>query len=61
MSGRRRFGAIRRLPSGRFQARFPDPETGRLRPAPHTFMTKGAARRLRPRPSLPRPAQGQTV
>ena len=43
MSGRRRFGSVRRLPSGRFQARFPDPDTGRLRPAPHTFTTKGAA------------------
>jgi integrase len=43
MSGRRRFGSVRRLPSGRFQARFPDPDTGKLRPAPHTFVTKTEA------------------
>ncbi|MFF0715794.1 tyrosine-type recombinase/integrase [Streptomyces bauhiniae] len=35
---RRRFGAIRRLPSGRFQARYPGPD-GVMRPAPRTFAT----------------------
>jgi hypothetical protein len=45
MSGRRRFGSVRRLPSGRWQARYPDPVTGRLRTAPHTFATKTEAGR----------------
>ncbi len=36
---RRRFGAVRKLPSGRYQVRYPDPETGLMRPAPHTFPT----------------------
>ncbi|MFI6466732.1 tyrosine-type recombinase/integrase [Streptomyces sp. NPDC050538] len=35
---RRRFGAIRRLPSGRYQARYPGPD-GVMRPAPETFET----------------------
>jgi integrase len=35
---RRRFGAIRRLPSGRYQARYPGPD-GVMRPAPDTFAT----------------------
>jgi integrase len=35
---RRRFGAIRKLPSGRFQARYPGPD-GVMRPAPETFAT----------------------
>ncbi|MEV8316239.1 tyrosine-type recombinase/integrase [Streptomyces sp. NPDC059900] len=35
---RRRFGAIRRLPSGRYQARYPGPD-GVMRPAPFTFET----------------------
>jgi hypothetical protein len=39
---RRHFGRIRRLPSGRWQARYPGPD-GVLRPAPHTFRTKGDA------------------
>lgn len=43
MSGRRRFGAIRKLPSGRFQVRYRDPETNRYRTAEQTFATKGAA------------------
>jgi len=43
MSGRRRFGAVRKLPSGRFQARFLDPETTRYRTAAQTFATKTAA------------------
>lgn len=37
---RRRFGAVRQLKSGRWQARFRDPATGDLRAAPHTFDTK---------------------
>jgi uncharacterized protein YfaQ (DUF2300 family) len=38
----RQFGTIRRLPSGRFQARFTD-LTGERRTAPVTFTTKKAA------------------
>ncbi len=45
MSGRRRFGAIRKLPSGRFQVRYRDPETNRYRTAAQTFATKGDAGR----------------
>lgn len=45
MSGRRRFGAIRKLPSGRWQVRFRDPTTHQLRTAPYTFATKGDAGR----------------
>lgn len=45
MSGRRRFGAVRKLPSGRFQVRYRDPETNRYRTAAQTFATKGAAGR----------------
>lgn len=46
MSKRRHFGSIRRLPSGRWQARYRDPLTGRRWvPAPHTFETKGDASR----------------
>ena len=41
---RRKFGAIRRLPSGRWQARFPGPG-GELLPAPQTFATKVEASR----------------
>lgn len=40
--GRRTAGSIRRLPSGRYQARV-RLEDGRLLPAPETFRTKGAA------------------
>ncbi|WP_331452995.1 tyrosine-type recombinase/integrase [Streptomyces sp. SS162] len=36
---RRRFGAVRKLPSGRWQARYPGPD-GVLRPADRTFGTK---------------------
>ena len=36
---RRRFGSIRRLPSGRYQARYPGPD-GVVRPADDTFETK---------------------
>ncbi|MGH3701399.1 MAG: tyrosine-type recombinase/integrase [Pseudonocardiaceae bacterium] len=35
---KRRFGSIRKLPSGRFQARYPGPD-GVFRPAPDTFRT----------------------
>ncbi|WP_225850931.1 tyrosine-type recombinase/integrase [Streptomyces sp. HPF1205] len=35
---RRTFGAVRKLPSGRYQARYPGPD-GVMRPAPHTFAT----------------------
>jgi integrase len=44
MASKRRFGRIRRLPSGRYQARYHDP-TGLDRPAPHTFATKTDAER----------------
>lgn len=37
--GRRQFGRIRKLPSGRWQARYPGPD-GVLRPADRTFATK---------------------
>ena len=40
--GRRRFGSIRRLPSGRYQARYPGPD-GVMRPADDTFATKTEA------------------
>jgi integrase len=36
---KRRFGRVRRLPSGRYQARYPGPD-GSDRPAPETFATK---------------------
>lgn len=39
---RRRFGAVRKLPSGRFQARYPGPD-GVMRPASVTFETAGDA------------------
>jgi integrase len=39
---RRRLGRVRRLPSGRFQVRYPGPD-GVVRPAPMTFPTEGAA------------------
>ncbi|HET9895186.1 MAG TPA: site-specific integrase [Streptosporangiaceae bacterium] len=38
----RRFGRVRRLPSGRYQARYHGPD-GMDRPAPETFATKGEA------------------
>lgn len=40
----RHFGNIRKLPSGRFQARYRGPD-GRLRSAPHTFARKSDASR----------------
>ena len=36
---KRRFGRVRKLPSGRYQARYPGPD-GTDRPAPQTFATK---------------------
>jgi integrase len=39
---RRRFGTIRKLPSGRFQVRYPGPD-GVVRPADDTFATKTGA------------------
>jgi integrase len=42
MANRRRFGRIRKLPSGRWQARYPD-RGGRDIAAPNTFATKGDA------------------
>src|SRR3954471_4033746 len=45
MSGRPRFGAMRTLPSGRWQVRFRDPTTHHMRTAPYTFATKGDAGR----------------
>ena len=44
MSGRRHYGAIRRLPSGRFQARHRN-SAGELVPAPRTSATKTEAQR----------------
>ena len=42
---RRRFGAVRKLPSGRWQVRFRQPMTGRYQTAPGTFATKTEASR----------------
>ncbi len=39
---KRRFGRVRKLPSGRWQARYLDPD-GIDRPAPETFESKTAA------------------
>ena len=44
-SSRRRFGRVRKLPSGRWQARYPGPD-GRDRAAPSTFATKTDAARF---------------
>jgi hypothetical protein len=44
MTGRRRFGRVRKLPSGRYQARYSTPD-GREHPAPDTFVSKTAADR----------------
>ncbi|WP_433346005.1 tyrosine-type recombinase/integrase [Micromonospora sp. CA-111912] len=40
--GHRRFGNVRKLPSGRYQARYPGPD-GRMRSAPQTFARKAEA------------------
>jgi integrase len=44
MTGKRRFGRVRQLPSGRWQARYKGPD-GIDRPAPHTFESKARADR----------------
>jgi hypothetical protein len=44
MPGKRRFGRVRELPSGRWQARYNGPD-GIDRPAPHTFDSKTSAER----------------
>jgi integrase len=44
MPGKRRFGRVRELPSGRWQARYKGPD-GIDRPAAHTFDTKTSAER----------------
>src|SRR3954471_6897284 len=45
MGSRRNFGTIRRLPSGRYQGRYPGPD-GRLRTAPDTFESRPDAARF---------------
>ena len=46
MAGTRRgWGSVRKFPSGRWQARYLDPETRRMVPAPQTFSSKTAADR----------------
>ncbi|MBO4159546.1 tyrosine-type recombinase/integrase [Micromonospora antibiotica] len=42
--GHRRFGSVRKLPSGRYQARYPGPD-GQIRNAPETFARKSDADR----------------
>jgi hypothetical protein len=42
--GHRRFGNVRKLPSGRFQVRYPGPD-GRIRTGPETYARKSAAER----------------
>ena len=44
MAGRRRFGRVRQLPSGRWQARYKGPD-GIDHPAPNTFESKASADR----------------
>ncbi len=44
MPGKRRFGRVRELPSGRWQARYKGPD-GIDRPAPRTFDSKTSAER----------------
>ena len=56
--GRRRFGAIRRLPSGRYQVRYRTAD-GRYVTAPTTFETKADALQGVKRFSLP--ADGQVA
>ena len=45
MAGKRRFGRVRKLPSGRWQARYPGPD-GVDRAAPETFARKSDAERF---------------
>ncbi|MCP3937957.1 MAG: hypothetical protein GY708_21625 [Actinomycetia bacterium] len=42
---RRGFGTVRKLPSGRWQGMYTDPETGKRVTGPTTFLTKGDANR----------------
>jgi integrase len=42
--GHRRFGNVRKLPSGRYQVRYPGPD-GRIRTGPETFARSGDAQR----------------
>src|SRR5689334_20362099 len=44
-TGKRRFGRVRKLPSGQYQARYRGPD-GRDHPAPITFKTKREAERF---------------
>jgi integrase len=44
-ASRRSWGAVRKLPSGRYQASFRDQDSHRLIPAPQTFATKAGADR----------------
>ncbi|MFJ2948711.1 tyrosine-type recombinase/integrase [Streptomyces sp. NPDC087226] len=64
---RRHFGRVRKLPSGRFQVRYPGPD-GTLRPADHTFATVTDANRWLMRKQIEieegrwlDPTQGQTT
>ena len=43
MAKRRPFGSTEKLPSGRWRARFRDPETGAFTPGPTSFATKADA------------------
>ena len=43
--GRRSFGSVRQLPSGRWQARYRDP-AGKTHTAPETFATRPEAARF---------------
>ena len=45
MAQRRGFGSVRKLPSGRWQARFTHPRTGKIQSAQSTFDTKAGAGR----------------
>jgi len=67
---KRQFGAIRQLPSGRYQARYRDPGAGQLVAAPLTFERKADAARWLSTIEAdlargvwldPRPAHGMTV
>ena len=42
---RRQWGSVRSLASGRYQARYIDPDTNRMTPAPQTFATRSRADR----------------
>jgi hypothetical protein len=51
MAGKRRFGRVRELPSGRWQARYKGPD-GIDRPAPQTFARKVDAEKWLVKPRL---------